>query len=424
MQKTRVMITGLGVLTSIGHNVNETWQALLAGTSGIGEISQWDLSTWPCHLAGEIKDFNPAKMLPDRKLLKAISRQDVLGINAAMQAIADAGLVESQAGSSHPEAFNEGTGVYVASPGNKYLQQYDFLPLTAKVGEDMQAFADGIFDEIHPMWLLRILPNNVLAYVGIHYALKGINHNISNHVVGGAQALIEAYHAIQEGLAERVIVIGYDIGHEPQGLFYYSRLGVVSPDALRPFDRAHNGTILAEGAAALVLESEQSAKARGAKCYAEFMGGCSSAEGTGLLGLEPQGAPLAHLMASTLAQCDIQSSELGLVVAHGNGNALSDDTEAKAMTSCFKDNSPSITAFKGALGHTLTAATIVDSVLAVKTIETEVIPGIVNFESASASAENLSFVTHTQVLEKPYVMVNSRGFGGLDACLVFKACDA
>jgi 3-oxoacyl-[acyl-carrier-protein] synthase-1 len=154
----------------------------------------------------------------------------------------------------HKNPFNEQTAVFVGSPGNKYLQQYDFLPLLAKT-HNMQQFAQQLFETVHPMWLLRILPNNVLAYTGITYEFKGANHNITNHAVGGTQALLEAYHAIRSGQAERAVVVAYDMAIEPQALFYYEQLGVLSNQHLKPFDEAHDGTILAEGAAALVLES-------------------------------------------------------------------------------------------------------------------------------------------------------------------------
>ena len=215
----RVFITGVSALTASGATADETWNAVLAGQQSIDEIKQWDLSSWTHRLGGELKNYKPATMLPDRKLMKAISRQDVLGINAAVQAVEHSQLLSFRETLACTQAFNDETAVYVASPGNKYYQQYDFLPLIAKTGGDMQAFAKQLFDEVHPTWLLRILPNNVLAYTGITYGFKGANHNIANHAVGGMQAIIEAYHAIKTGLAARAVVVAYDVGTEPQALF-------------------------------------------------------------------------------------------------------------------------------------------------------------------------------------------------------------
>ncbi|MDP3269301.1 MAG: beta-ketoacyl synthase N-terminal-like domain-containing protein, partial [Legionella sp.] len=272
----RVFITGRSALTSVGATADNTWNAILNGESGIAEIGDWDISQWSYRLGGELKEFQPAKMLPDRKLIKVISRQDVMGIHAAVQAVEHSQMIAYRDSLDSPEDFNEQTAVYVGSPGNKYFQQYDFLPLLAKTNENMQQFANQLFDEVHPTWLLRILPNNVLAYAGITYGFKGPNHNITNHAVGGTQALLEAYHAIRSGQADRAVVVAYDMGVEPQALFYYERLGVLSPNHLKPFDSAHNGTILADGAAALVLESEASVKSRAAQCYGEVLGGLSA----------------------------------------------------------------------------------------------------------------------------------------------------
>ena len=251
-QNNRVFITGRSALTATGTSADDTWYAILKGSSGIAELQEYDLSQWPSRLGGEIKDAQLAKMLPDRKLVKVISRQDVLGINAAVQAVEHSQIIPYRDSLACTQIFNDETAVFVGSPGNKYFQQYEFLPLLAKSQGNMQPFAEQLFDEVHPTWLLRILPNNVLAYTGITYGFKGPNHNITNHAVSGTQAIIEAYHAIRSGQAQRAVVVAYDIAIEPQSLFYYEQLGVLSHRHLKPFDRDHDGTIMAEGAAALV----------------------------------------------------------------------------------------------------------------------------------------------------------------------------
>ncbi|WP_019217886.1 beta-ketoacyl-[acyl-carrier-protein] synthase family protein [Legionella tunisiensis] len=420
----RVFITGLSALTACGETADSTWDAVLAGQSGIDEISQWDLSTWACRLGGELKNFQPAKMLPDRKLMKVISRQDVMGINAAMQAINHSQLLPYRETLATTESFNDQTAVYVGSPGNKYFQQYDFLPLLAKTDNDMQQFATQLFNEVHPMWLLRILPNNVLAYTGISYGFKGPNHNITNHAVSGTQAILEAYHAIKQGQAERAVVVGYDMGVEPQALFYYEKLGVVSPNHLKPFDKEHDGTILAEGAAALILESEASVQARSATCYGEIVGGMSTSEASGLFSIEAEGNHLADLISTTLETYQINASEVGLLVAHGNGNSKSDDSEAIAIQHVFGNNHVPVTAFKWAMGHTLCASGVLDTVLTTYALRNDCVPGIANFNQAASVCEPLNISTEHRPLQgnKNAVMLN-RGFASMNACLVIKACD-
>ncbi len=418
----RVFITGRSALTASGSTAEETWNSILSGTSGIDEIKQWDLSQWSHRLGGELKDFQPAKMLPDRKLIKVISRHDVMGINAAVQAVEDSQMMSYRDTLASPEEFNEQTAVYVGSPGNKYFQQYDFLSLLSKTENNMDHFAKQLFDEVHPMWLLRILPNNVLAYTGITYDFKGPNHNITNHAVGGTQAILEAYHAIRSGQADRAVVVAYDMGIEPQALFYYERLGVVSNRHLKPFDVEHDGTILAEGAAALVLESEESALARGATCYGEILGGASASEAAGLFSLESDGQHLTELMTRSLELAGINSADVGLVVAHGNGNSKSDDSEAQAIINVLP-NVP-VTAFKWSMGHTLCASGVVDAVMTTYALQNHCAPGISNIEELAPTCEGLSVSPKHQALQNKVcaVMIN-RGFSSMNACLVIKSCE-
>lgn len=425
MSATRVLITGMSALSPCGETADATWDAILAGNCAIGEISQWDLSSWPARLGGELKNFQPARMLPDRKLLKVISRQDVLGINAAMQAVNHSDMIAYRDALPGRQAFDEATAVYVGSPGNKYFQQYDFLPLLAKTEDKMAPFAEHLFDEVHPMWLLRILPNNVLAYTGITYGFKGPNHNVTNHAVSSTQALLEAYHAIKSGQAERAVVVGYDVGIEPQALYYYDKLGVVSRRHLKPFDKAHDGTLLAEGAAALVLESEESARRRDAQCYAELAGGFSASEGASLFSLKGDGEPLARLMQKTLTELQLAPKDIDLIVAHGNGNKKSDESEALAIGQLFSPDSVPVTAFKWAMGHTLCASGIMDAVLTVYSLRNRCVPGIAAFDELAPTCNGLNVSANHRSLDKSgqSALLINRGFASMNACLVMKSCD-
>lgn len=420
----RVFITGFSALTACGHDTEQTWQALLAGQSGIGEIKEWQLADWPCRLGGELKDFQPAKMLPDRKLIKVISRQDVMGINAAVQAVEHSQLLAYRDSLSCAEDFNEQTAVFVGSPGNKYFQQYDFLPLLAKTQGDMQQFAAQLFNEVHPMWLLRILPNNVLAYTGITYGFKGPNHNVTNHAAGGAQAILEAYHAIRSGQAERAVVVASDMGIEPQALYYYDKLGVVSYRHLKPFDAQHDGTLLAEGAAALVLESEASAKQRAATCYGEIAGGLSVSEAQGLFSIAADGKPLAKLLNKTLATVEVSASDCSFIAAHGNGNQKSDDSEALAIEEVFGINTVPVTAFKWAMGHTLCASGVLDTVLATIALQKQCLPGIANLQQPAETCKNLNVSAASRSLAQgQYALIINRGFAGMNTSVVVKRCE-
>lgn len=419
----RVFITGLGALTATGESVEATWDAIVSGRHGLDAIKHWDLSTWDCQLGGELKDFQPAKLLPDRKLMKVISRQDVMGINAAVQAVTHSGLLSYRDTLPQADTFNDETAVFVGSPGNKYYQQYDFLPLVEKSNGQMPAFAADLFNEVHPMWLLRILPNNVLAYTGITYGFKGVNHNVTNHAVGGMQAVIEAYHAIRTGQAQRAVVVAYDVGTEPQALFYYERLGVLSAKHLQPFDVSHDGTVLAEGAAALVLESEASVNARSAACYGEIIGGGSATEAAGLFTIEAEGGALAKLISRTLENSQLEAKHVGMVVAHANGNKKSDISESHALADVFATHEVPVTGFKWSMGHTLCASGVLDVVLSTQALCQRLIPGVANFKTLAPACKPLNVRATSQSLDssKPYAVIINRGFASMNACLVIKS---
>lgn len=417
----KVLITGLGCLSASGNNLTENWQALINGEVNTRSISALDLSTWPCNLGGELKDFAPHKILPDKKLMKAISMQDAMGLVAAQEAILQSKIIDFRNQCTCHDTFNQKTGVYVGSPGNKYLQQYDFLPLLAKSKGDMKVFAQELSSEVHPMWLLRILPNNVLAYVGILFGFQGPNHNVTNHAVSGTQALIEAFHAIKSGAIERAVVVAYDLGVDPQAMYYYAKLGLLTDTKLSPFDANHSGTILANGAAALILESEASVKERAAKPYAELVGGKAITEGTSLFGFEHQALSLENLIQQIITETDISYADLAFIVAHGNGSKGSDESEALCFTKLFSEYNFPISAFKWSMGHTLAASGLMDTVLAIKALNENLLPGIATLESIHQNANKLNLNNQNRKITKGNAaLIINRGFASMNAGLVLK----
>lgn len=425
----KVYITGLSALTASGQTLNETWANIIDGKSSIKNIENWDVKDLPVNIGAEIPNVS-AKMLPDKKLKKVISKQDIFGINAAQQAMQHSGLIEYQQSleennSAEINRFRDRSGIYVGSPGNKYFQQYDFLPLISQANGDMQKFAENLFSEVHPMWLLRSLPNNVLAYVGITHNFKGANHNITNHAVSGAQAIIEAYNAIRAGQIDRACVIAYDLGTEPQALYYYDRLGLLSKTSLKPFANDHDGTVLAEGASAIILESESSIHERGATMHAELVGGASRTEGSGLFGIQEEGEELTNLLNSTISKLQLTPSDFGLIVAHGNGNPKSDISECTALMNTNLANTPT-TAFKWAMGHTLCASGILDTCLAVKSLQNGVAPGIPNLDAIANKCQNIQLSNKQQDISASakHALIINRGFAGMNACIIIKDCSS
>jgi 3-oxoacyl-[acyl-carrier-protein] synthase-1 len=295
-----VVITGFGCLTATGADAAATWEAVLAGESGIREAATWDSSGWPYRLAGEIKDYSPRELVSDRKLLKFITRQDVIGLNAVTQAIAHSRIIEHRDGLADPTSFNDRTGVFVGSPATKYRYQHDYLSPLADAAGDSREFGTRAMEDVHPMWLLRTLPNNVLAYVGIQYGFKGANANVTAHGISGSQAIAEACRYLRDGAIDQAIVVGYDSASELEALPYYASVGLLSSQGLRPFDRSRDGTVLAEGAGALVLETRDAAESRGAMIYGEVLGSSVVTEAEGVLSVREDGEGVSRAIRLAL----------------------------------------------------------------------------------------------------------------------------
>lgn len=419
----RIVITGSGAICGSGKSPAEILDALRAGRSAIRPIEQWDARGWPASVAAEVTDYNAAALSGDRKLLKLIRRTDVFGLHAAGQAIATAGLIAYRdaldAGAA--AAYSDATGVYVGSGGGGYQNQYDYFPLLTEASGSLPKFGSELAATVNPMWLLRALPNNVLCHVGIRHGLKGSNACITNHSISGPLAVAEAAESIRAGECERAVAVGHDASIEPQMVLYYYRLGLLSADAVRPFDAARSGSSMGEGAAALVLETEASAAERKARVLGEFLGSGYGSDALGLLPIREDGEGLARAMTDALASAGIGPGEIGMIVAHANGTRQSDASEARAIGRVFGDAAPPVTGFKWAFGHLLAASGIVEAVIALAAMREESVPGIVNLRTLDPECAGLPVSATPQAPRSDVVLVLSRGFGGTNAALLLRA---
>ena len=420
---TRIVVTGTGAICGAGKSPAAILEAVRAGRSAIAPIGQWDASRWPVRQAAEVTDFNAAALLNDRKLFKLIRRTDVFGIYAAGQAIEAAGLAHYR-DRLDPDAaarFNDATGVYVGSGGGAYANQYDYFPLLAAAAGSLPAFGRELGNTVNPMWLLRSLPNNVLCHVGIRHGLKGPNACITNHSISGALAIIEAAQALATGECERAVAAGHDASIEPQMMLYYHGVGLMSGDALRPFDAGRSGSAMGEGAAALVLETEHAAAARGAPVLGEILGSGCASEGEGLLPIRPDGDGLARAIALALDDAGLAAADVGMIVAHGNGTGSGDASEAMALQAVFGAALPPVTAFKWAFGHLLAASGIIEAVLALAALRERTVPGIATLERLDPACAGLPVSTAAHAPRSDVALVLSRGFGGTNAALAIRA---
>jgi len=419
----RIVITGTGAVCAAGKRPEDIFAAVRDGHRAITEIRQWDASGWPTHVAAEIADFSAREMVEDRKLHKLIRRTDLVGLYAAGRAIEGSGLVPHRAAldAGAAAAFSDSTGVWVGSGSGNYENDYDFFPLLTATQHDMPAFGRELGNTVNPMWLLRSLPNNVLGHIAIEFGFKGANACITNHSCSGALAIIEAAQALHTGEAERAVAVGHDTPIEPQMVLFYSRLGLIAADTLRPFDARRDGSLFGEGAGALVLETEASAAARNATVLGEVLGAGYTSEGLGLLAIREDGDGLARAIREALADAQLSPADVGMIVAHGNGTRASDASEAAAIRTVFSAASPPVTAFKWALGHVISAAGILETVVALCALRQRIVPGIGTLTEIDPDCAGLRVSAQPQTPRSDVALILSRGFAATNAALLVRA---
>jgi 3-oxoacyl-[acyl-carrier-protein] synthase-1 len=419
----RVVVTGSGAICAAGKAPGEIWDAVWTGRSAIRPIQQWDASGWPTSLAGEIAGLDPRALVEDRKLHKLLQRGDLLGLYVAGRALDESGFVAYREALEPPAAatVNDRTGVYVGLGGSGYQNEYEFFPLLTTANGDLGAFGRELAATVNPMWLLRSMPNNVLCHIGIRYGLKGPNACVTNHSVSGSLAIAEAAAALRAGEADRALAVGHDAPIEPQTVLYYHQLGLLSADGLRPFDSRRSGSVLGEGAAALVLETESSAADRHVRVFGEFLGSGCTTEAEGLLAIRADGDGLAGAIALALADAGMRPAEVGMIVAHGSGTRESDASEALAIRRVFGATAPPVTAFKWAFGHPLAASGILDCVLALAALRHGVVPGVATLRELDPDLGNLPVSARPQAPRSDVALVLNRGFGGSNTAIVLRA---
>ncbi|HTQ01154.1 MAG TPA: beta-ketoacyl synthase N-terminal-like domain-containing protein [Casimicrobiaceae bacterium] len=420
---TRIVITGSGGVCAAGAHRADILAKVRAGESALRAIEGWDTSNWPTHVAGEIPDFNPRAMVEDRKLHKLIRRTDLVGLYAAGRAIDESGIVAHRDGlaAADAAAYSDRSGVVVGSGGGNFANQYDYFPLLTASQGDLVRFGRELADVVNPMWLLRTLPNNVLGHIGIKYGLKGTNACITNHSVGGLLAVIEAMESLREGEADRIVAVGHETPIEPQMVLYYYSMGLLASDMLRPFDLRRDGSQFGEGAGALVLETEASAQARGARVIGEVLGGGYATEGEGLLAIREDGDGPARAIAQALEDARLSPDDVGMIVAHANGTRASDSSEAAAIRRVFGASVPPVTGFKWAFGHLIAAAGILETALALEGLRDGVVPGIATLRELDPECAGIAVSARHQTPRSPVALIVCRGFAGTNAALVVRA---
>jgi 3-oxoacyl-[acyl-carrier-protein] synthase-1 len=418
----RIAITGSSAVCGAGLQPAAIFDAILEGRSAIGPIQYWDMAEWPIQVAAQLTGVKDQVLVEDRKLHKSVSRTDLFGIYAGDQAIQSSGFRAQREALPETDVpgYNDRSGLVVGSGGGCYQFNYDFFPLMTASGGDLVKFGTELSSTVHPMWLLRILPNNVLCHVGIRNNFKGTNACITNQCASGAMAVVESAASLRTGEADRIVAIAHDTPIEPEVILGYHNLGLLSADAVRTFDRQRGGTVFGEGAAGLAMEPLESAVARGAEILGEFLGSGCVTEATGIVQLRPDGDGPERAIRLALAEAGISPQEVGMIVAHGNGTRNSDASEATAILRVFGCDAPPVTAFKWAIGHTLAAAGTLDAVLALEALRRNVVPGIPTLHELDPEFAGLPASPEPCAPRSGIALVICRGFGGMNVAIVLK----
>ncbi len=381
----RVAVTGVGLVTPMGMGLDAVWEDCRAGRSGIDKLSGYDASTFPVRIGGEVKDFNPREHI-DRKALKLMRRSVQFGVVATALAWADSGL---EAGQVDPVRV----GVYIGAGGGKMTDTEDFFPAVAEtIGPDghvdMKAFGEKGLEKINPLWLLTVLPNNVLSFTSIAVNAQGPNMNIVNAGVSGGQSVGEAAKAIVTGRCVAAIAGAYDSLIHGKEMLDYWKLGLLAPTndespetVCRPFDARRRGTVAAEGAGALTLEAWDHARARGARILGEVVGyGCATTD-TGLIELHSEGAEVTQSIREALADAGRQPQDVGYINAHGNATVASDATEATGIKRALGTHAARVpvSSTKSMMGHTMAASGTIEAILTLASLRDQIVPPTLNY---------------------------------------------
>ena len=410
MSKRRVVVTGLGILSPLGNDVNSTWQNLLAGKSGINLIENFDTTNHTTKFAGQVKDFNCEEYI-SRKDAKKMDLFIQYGIAAGIQAIQDSGLSVTEK-NAHRIGVAIGSGI-----GGLTL-----------IEENHTALVHGGPRKVSPFFVPSTIVNMIAGHLSINYKLHGPNITIATACTTGVHNIGHAARMISYGDADVMIAGGAEKASSPLGIAGFGAARALSTRndnphaASRPWDIDRDGFVLGDGAGVMVLEEYEHAKARSAKIYAELVGFGMSGDGYHMTSPPADGAGAALAMSNALRDANLKPEQVGYVNAHGTSTPAGDIAEATAISNVFNANKDSIlvSSTKSMTGHLLGAAGAVESIFTVLALQDQIVPPTINLENQDPNV-TLDLVPNTaRKVELEYALCNSFGFGGTNGSLIFK----
>ncbi len=409
--KRRVVITGLGCITSLGDGADVLFDNLVAGKSGIGPITRWDASKYPVRFGGECAGFDVTKFGVDGREAKRMDRFSQFGLAASFQAVKDSGLDFSK-----EDSYRCGVMIGSGIGGIETLQEQNRILLERGVSR------------VSPMTVPRLMVNAASGNVSIMFGLNGPNTSVVTACATGANAIGDAGRFIQHGLADIMIAGGAEAALCELGMASFCAARALSTRnddpqrASRPWDKDRDGFVMAEGSGIIVLEEYEHAVKRGAKIYAELAGYGMSGDAYHITAPEPSGKGATAAMTFAIADAGIAPEQVEYINAHGTSTILGDIGETKAVKAAFKDHAYklAVSSTKSAIGHLLGASGGVEALVTAMAVHRGVLPPTINLETPDPECD-LDYIPKT-AREVPitYGLSNSFGFGGHNASLLLK----
>ena len=412
MTKRRVVVTGIGTINPIGHNVEETWKSIEEGQCGIAPISLFDTKDMKVTLAGEVKDFDVTKYI-DKKEAKKMDRFIQMGMIASHEAMLDSSLDINNIDSHR-------FGVIVSSG----------IGGLGSIEKNYQTGEKRGFDRVSPFFIPMTISNLAAGHIAIAYHAQGLCTCPVTACAGGTNAIGDAFRNIRDGYQDVMIAGGCEASVTPLGIGGFTSMKALSdatdPNrASIPFDKERNGFVMGEGAGILILEELEHALKRGAHIYGEMTGYGVSCDAHHITAPLPNGEGGAYAMQNALDDAGISYDVIDYINAHGTSTHLNDLCETEAIKSVFKEHAYklAVSSTKGHTGHCLGAAGGIEAVLSVLALKHGFIPPTLNYQVKDEECD-LNVVPNKGVKkELHYVMSNSLGFGGHNASIIFKEYD-
>jgi 3-oxoacyl-[acyl-carrier-protein] synthase II len=410
MKRRRVVVTGLGLITPLGTGTEKSWQGLIEGRSGIRRITRFDPSRLSCQIAGEVPDFDVDQFI-EFKEQKKMDRFIHLGLAASIMAVEDSGLKISSNNSNRV-----GTIVGAGIGGLPAIEHYGRI-----------LYEKG-YKRITPFFIPMTIINLAAGQISIHFGAKGPNSAIATACASGTHAIGDSFKIIQRGDADAMITGGSEAVITPLGVAGFDIMKALSrrnsePEkASRPFDMGRDGFVMGEGAGIMVIEELEHALNRGAKIYAEIIGYGLNSDAYHITSPSPDGEGAARCMESALRDADIKPEEVDYINAHGTSTKYGDELETAAIKKIFGKHAYklAISSTKSMTGHLLGAAGGVEGVICVLSIFDQIAPPTINLENPDPECD-LDYVPNkARSMDINIAMSNSFGFGGTNACIIFK----